>query len=239
VKRFRNFELALGFLLATALWGGVFIWQSQRPLQDSIFDRPAEWLIALFTGTLWYSTRNLWRATRRSARIAERALTELEAPFVSIKITDPGVHKKNAEIGHDFMTIWFCIANHGRTPARLIELVDKLALLENGKDWPREVHPDAATRNTMPYGVIAPPNGESPPFSNNLFAFMMNALAADPLPLKTKNFFFYGFVRYSTIFDEVFRMGFCYMFDRYSDKWLLFGDDKFNYCRKERSSQNS
>jgi hypothetical protein len=62
----------------------------------------------------------------------------------------------------------------------------------------------------------------------------MNDLAADSLPLKTKNLFFYGFVRYSTIFDEIFRMGFCYMFDRYSDKWLLFGDEKYNYCKKER-----
>jgi hypothetical protein len=211
------------------------------------------WVIADFTAVLAFSTICLWAVTwrasirqsrdmeasiavaRRSTEIAERALTELEAPFLSIKITETGVPRKTDAVGHDFTYIEFCITNHGRTPARIIELVDKFDLFEDGKEWPREVHPDFATRSTMPYGVIAPPNGESQPFSNNVWYFMSGALVSDPLPLKTKNLFFLGFVRYSTVFGEIFRMGFCYKFDRFSHRWILFGDDryKYNYCIKE------
>jgi hypothetical protein len=182
-----------------------------------------------------------WRAGVRQSRdmqasiaIAERSLTELEAPFVALKITESGIIRKYNEMGHDFQTIRFCATNHGRTPAQLIELTDLLALLPKNEGLPPALDPDTASRNTMPYGVIAPPNGESQSFSNNLLAFIMGKLVTDPLPLKENRFFFYGFVRYGTIFNEIFRVGFCYHFDLFSEKWLLTGGDKHNYCKKER-----
>lgn len=201
------------------------------------------WLVG-FTGVLGGSTIGLWIVTwaggKRQSRdmqasiaIAERSLSELEAPFISIKIVDTGITRSYRDVGHDFTTLSFSVANYGRTPARLVELTDYLALRGANDGLPPEVNPQAATRNTMPYGVISPPNAESQPFTQNLFAFMMNALAADPLPLKTQNLFFYGFVRYSTIFGDVFRLGFCFMFDRYSERWLLQGGETHNYCRKE------
>jgi hypothetical protein len=52
---------------------------------------PPEWLtaiatvtVACFTATLWLSTHRLWKATLRSARIAEQTLTDLERPYVFI-----------------------------------------------------------------------------------------------------------------------------------------------------------
>jgi len=189
---------------------------------------------AAFTAVLALSTSLLWSETAAAAQISKRALTELEAPFIALEITNPGITRSYGKVGHDFVNLWFCVVNYGRTPAQIIEIVDKLALIEGIGGCPPKVHPQSATRNTMPYGVIAPPSGKSQEFNQNLFSFMMNDLAADPLPLKTKNLFFYGFVRYSTIFNEVFRMGFCYMFDRYSEKWLLLGNEHYNYCRKER-----
>jgi hypothetical protein len=192
-----------------------------------------DWLLVLFNGLLFGSTALLWVANNRSAKIAERALTELEAPFLSIKIIDTGITRSYGKTGHDFQIIRFCVVNYGRTPARLIELVDRFALLDINAGLPPEANPQSATRNTMPYGVIAPPSGESQEFTNNVFAAMMNALVNDPLPLQTKALFFYGFVRYSTIFNEVYRLGFCFMFDKFSEKWLLAGGEKHNYCRKE------
>jgi hypothetical protein len=50
-------------------------------------------VLAAFTGRLWYSTEKLWTATNRTTDISERALTELEAPFLAIKITDPGTKR--------------------------------------------------------------------------------------------------------------------------------------------------
>jgi hypothetical protein len=201
------------------------------------------WLVG-FTGVLAVSTIGLWIVTWQSGKrqsrdmqesiaVSKRALTELEAPFITIDIVDPGIGRSDAKIGHDFMVLRFRIWNHGRTPASIIELVDFIKLRPLGSGLPDEVHPQSATRNTMPYGVIAPPSGPSQEWTHNLFAEMMNALAADPLPLKTQEVFFVGFVRYETIFGEVYRLGYCFMFDKFSNRWLLAGGDKHNYLHKE------
>jgi hypothetical protein len=204
------------------------------------------WLVG-FTGVLAVSTVGLWVATfflyragkkqlgllSRSTDISERALTELEAPFTAIKILDTGMTKKTAEIGHDFGILQFSITNDGRTPARLVEVVDKTQLvpIENGNPPPIDLA--FRSRLTMPYGVISPPNRESQPFSQNLLANHMNELAAEPVPLWKKSLFFYGFIRYETIFKQTYRMGFCYFFDRYSECWILTGEDDYNYLTKE------
>jgi hypothetical protein len=172
-------------------------------------------------------------AANKSADIAERALTELETPFLSIKIIDTGITRSYGKMGHDFQIIRFCVVNYGRTPARLIELADRFALLDINAGLPPEANPQSATRNQMPYGVIAPPSGESQEFTNTVFGAMANALITDSLPLQTKAIFFYGFIRYLTIFNEVYRLGFCFIFDKFSEKWLLAGGETHNYCRKE------
>ena len=104
--------------------------------------------IAFFTLVLGFSTVGLWVATialyragerqirvsEKSATVAERALVELEAPFLSIGISESGLTKKSGERGHDFKILKFCVFNYGRTPARLIEIVDKTWLVDvNGR----------------------------------------------------------------------------------------------------------
>jgi len=190
-------------------------------------------VLATFTGRLWYSTEKLWNVTLRSAETAERALTQLEAPFLSVKITENGITRSYGETSHHFHTLRLVIVNFGRTPARIIELADKAAFVEKNEGLPPEVNPAFASRNSIPYGVIAPPQGESQGWSFNLFAFTLRYVAERVEPLKTNELFFYGFIRYATIFDEVFRVGFCFMFDIVSEKWILTGGDRHNYHRKE------
>jgi hypothetical protein len=211
-------------------------------------------LIAIFTIVLAYKTAGLFNETARlrsaadqqasdmkasiaaavrSADISERALTELEAPFTAIKIIDTGLIRKTTETGHDFAILKFSITNDGRTPARLVELVDKTIFVPVGAGQPPPINLDYRSRNTMPYGVISPPGSESQPFTQNLILNHMNELAADTLILKSKAFFFYGFVRYETIFKQTYRMGFCYMFDLYGERWILTGEDNYNYLTKE------
>jgi hypothetical protein len=197
--------------------------------------------IATFTLTLKRATDRLWKAGNdqlgllgRSVDISERALTELEAPFITVKITDPGVSRSYGEIGHTFVTLTFCISNFGRTPARILEIVDRVTFIEKNDGLPRKIFPDEATRNEMPWGVLAPPQGESQPFKNNLFAYTMGEMVNEPLPLKSKNLFFYGFVRYADLFGNVFRVGYCFVFDVFSERWLLMGSDDYNYRKKEQ-----
>jgi hypothetical protein len=172
-------------------------------------------------------------STKKSIEIAERALTELEAPFTAIKIIDTGLIRRTTGIGHDFGVLKFSITNDGRTPAKLVELVDKTIFVPIGSGNPPPINLDYRTRNIMPHGVISPPNNESQPFTRNVLADHMNELAADTLVLKSKAFFFYGFIRYETIFKQTYRMGFCYMFDKFSERWILTGEDNYNYLAKE------
>lgn len=85
----------------------------------------------------------------------------------------------------------------------------------------------------MPYGVISPPNGESRPYSRNLLANHLNEISYDRLPLENKSIFFFGFARYETIFHDVYRMGFCFFYSIFDERWVLAGGQEYNYCSKE------
>jgi hypothetical protein len=205
---FALFAATIGLILATGILG-FFAWRQAKDMKESV------------------------AAANRSVVISERALTELEAPFTAIKVMESGLTRKYSEMGHDFGILQFAITNHGRTPARLVELVDKTHLVPRTGGLPPQINLGYRSKNTMPYGVIAPPDSESQPFSQNLLGNHMNELAADPVLLKSNAIFFYGFVRYETIFKQTYRMGFCYIFDMFSEQWLLSGDENYNYLIRE------
>lgn len=131
VSRLRGYEIALGFFLATAVWAGLFLWQSQQAPSynreqpshaqaqhdpvgearadtgaqkgdgdrhkgghwyDTFFEHTAEWLIALFTGTLWYSTHRLWRAGERQFELALHSSAIAQSTLVaSQRASDGGI----------------------------------------------------------------------------------------------------------------------------------------------------
>src|SRR5260221_13593755 len=74
-------------------------------------------------------TRRSIRAAEDSARIAERALTELERPFVGIEIIDSGFKAELVAEDDYYVTLeenlTFRYVNHGRSPATVIETSDK------------------------------------------------------------------------------------------------------------------
>ena len=118
-------------------------------------------MLVLFNGLLFGSTVLLWVANNRSAKIAERALTELEAPFLVIKFKQPGIHWGPArQIG--FSELKFVITNYGRTPAHILELVEEVEPVATG--LPAIIDPSKRRGNPMPYGVIAPPSLETQEF---------------------------------------------------------------------------
>ena len=48
--------------------------------------------------------------------------------------------------------------------------------------------------------------------------------------------YFRGYVRYADIFDNVFIVGFCFVFDPKRNRWVLRGNKAHNYWRKEKKS---
>jgi hypothetical protein len=186
---------------------------------------------ALFTGALFLSTTLLWKATNRTARIAERALTELEAPIVAVKIINPGISWDLGKRTFTLGTLKYSFVNHGRTAATIHELVDDVRSVNVGEGFPPTIRAERGPQ--MPYGVFIPPDGETEPFNNNIFAAMLG-LAGAPDAFRRVVPFFLGTVRYSDIFGNLYVMGFCFMFDDVGNRFIEAGGPEYSYCRKVR-----
>src|SRR5205823_3912683 len=159
-----------------------------------------------------------------SAKIAERALTELERPFVGIEIVNTGFTVKDAKtdpyvmLGGDLV---FTFANYGRTPATITELFDEFRVC-----GPNEApSPINANGNGVkfPYGVIVGTNKNSPESSRS------QSKGIDPKVWLTfssgeSELFLIGFVRFRDIFDAHHITGFCLKFDKADCRFFFNGD---------------
>lgn len=129
-------------------------------------------LLTLFNGLLFASTLALWLANRQSAKIAERALTELERAFVSlegfiVELTtaadaaiprgmipehyrdDPGLCLTRCAL----IPKW---KNSGRTPTKNMTI----QVAWGGPEWPVITIPDSFTYRNEPAPFFIPPGGE-------------------------------------------------------------------------------
>jgi hypothetical protein len=97
-------EIILGVFLTVAVFSTGMVFESSRtpsaggnsqhstdqrsgsPTPESAADKTTDWLLVGLNFFLVISTLLLWKANNRSTKIAERALTELEAPFLGLQI---------------------------------------------------------------------------------------------------------------------------------------------------------
>src|SRR3954453_11979653 len=92
--------------------------QQQKSLTEGLTDDPvafATLIVAFATGALAISPIGLRRVTRRSVDVAERALTELERPFILPSVQPSVLKARRAQRHRIFLE--FEIGNYGRTPA--------------------------------------------------------------------------------------------------------------------------
>jgi hypothetical protein len=183
--------------------------------------------IAIFTLVLALVTGRQAKLTKQSVRVAERTLTELESPFVFIKINVPGLEIKGPNL--TFGILQYSVANYGRTPATILEHFERVDSVEIGKGYPPKLDASKERGSLLPYGVIAPPNGQCADFP---FVPIGQFITENPRTPKS-SIFFLGFVRYRDIFRNRFVLGFCFEFDRQGSRWILTGGNEYNYCRRE------
>lgn len=126
-------------------------------------DRLANYTLALdfLNFFLVISTIGLWLATRRSASIAERALTELERPVVALEVLQLGLSfTDNGTITSPVSDFKYQFANYGRTPARLTELletwpiVDRMDSLGATTNLPEPIDPTTQRGRPFPAGIV-------------------------------------------------------------------------------------
>jgi hypothetical protein len=176
-------------------------------------------------------TKAAVEAAKRNADISERALVELEAPFLYVKVTNPGlVVTKNKPGGGqpsnysiNFGYSRFVFSNYGRTPARIFSYFEKTEITERTADtgvMPAPIDLDAVEEYEIPEGVVVLPNGgdsKEYDFSAARYVF------TPPFDPDMKSLFFMGFIRYRDVFANKYRSGFCFVFERHQNNFILIG----------------
>jgi len=186
--------------------------------------------IVLFTLVLMLATVMLWLSTRRLWRISERALTELERPFVFVRFDQAGLQGRGqGQLGWNGNFV-ASFVNHGRTPAMLTELLDQYPATL-GTDMPAPIDPTTQRGRDLPVGALSAP--EVP------FTIETNPIAEFPGAVLNANFwntqrlYCIVYIRFRDIFGKRYITGFCGLFDPLQNRFILWGGDGYNYTRRE------
>jgi len=194
-------------------------------------------LTSLLTIGLWFATWANASATNRSASIAERALVDLERPYVFVRFGDPGLEMREIQLPdkgvefHSRYNGWteLLFSNYGRSPAILKDALIVFDRTAGRHAMPYAIDPVAQTGPAFPSGTISA-NGEPhkmtwAPYS----VYGHESLEADSLT--TDRFFCLGYLRYEDVLGGRYVLGFCAYFEW--DRFILEGGPEFNYFRTE------
>jgi hypothetical protein len=217
-------------------------------------------LLMLFTGLLFYATVGLRKETKRlsdaadvqkadtadslviaraaaeaakkSAKVAEDALTVLEKPYLFIdrKIKLQGGNIQNIKTTLHMQTInrrHFCvdyfIANYGRTPA-IIKSIFANLVVANGIPEDRIIHGTPSIPPSIAV-VQGEPNGPLMCFCKDEITF--NIL--DDIIAEQKYLFFFGEVSYKDVFSHEYTTGFGWIYYPKLQTWNPAGGDDYNF----------
>ena len=139
---------------------------------------------------------------RRTVKVAERSLTDLEAPFIYIEITRHGIFHHGPQ-QTDYGDLRFRFVNHGRTPAHIIKFAESIAVVRI-EQTPLALKTNKAEPKVMPWGVVAPPNGGATYEFSHSF---LDDGTFGVLKVDEQSVFFLGWFVYKTIFDTEYALG--------------------------------
>lgn len=176
-------------------------------------------IIAIFTGTLWISTRRQAQLTRESIDLAETSLRLLEQPILVVETL-------NSSSFRQYKKMNFTVKNHGRTAGHFIEYSATLKFGNHIGDTPfygESVLMDKviASGNST-YGIVV----KVPPdiTEDVLLAFENKQIRC----------FMIGYIRYKGTFTKCVRKGFGLEFvaNGMDVKWAA-GGTLYNYETEE------
>jgi hypothetical protein len=198
-------------------------------------------VLALSTVGLWIVTgstgRRQSRDMQKSISIAERSLTDLERPFLYVTAPTTGVTfpTLNQMTFGEGMESHF--TNHGRTPANLINLIQRVIIVPVESGTPRlppPIDPQVDILEIFPEGTVIAQGG-----TREFTADIMSGGGGDAGPLFAEflsgsaRVFFYGYMRYEDIFGNRYLNGFCMILERERNIFIRIGGMEYNYMSKE------
>ena len=236
--------IVVGAIWALELAWGLFIGPADHHANyDSIcekncgipwWDSATAWNIAL-SGILAGSTILLWLSTRKSTRIAERALTELERPFLYIEVSEPGMsfHDLSGAEGFTTGVLELSFFNYGRTPAHLTRIAYEIDTAPRGSIVPAI---DARTvgGREVPYGTVSVAEGPYTERENLRLKFWNER---EEIERFEKSVWITGFARYRDIFGNHYITGFTQVFAFVGERFVRRGGEQYNYGRSEKAEE--
>jgi TIR domain-containing protein len=174
-------------------------------------------------------------------------VTELERPFLGVEVLQSGLSfTVTGTVTSSISEFKYQFINYGRTPARLTELVETWPIVnrinesEDGTKYrytsvlPDPIDPTRQRGRTFPYGVVVSSDRPYQLSANPLAVIDVQSLAVRPwFHGEGNDLYFCGYVRYMDMFDKRYILGFCTMYDFRSGRFVLMGDDRYNYDREE------
>lgn len=200
--------------------------------------------IAIFTIVLALVTRrqaNLTRivadAAKRSALVAERALAQLERPFVYADITQPGLRfvpsQERAGFYLERQALILSLFNLGRTPANLTRLEYQITTAPRGDIAPF-IDPGQVGGRELPIGSVS---GAEHPYSEETNLRSWFSGEQQDIVERRQSVWLVGFVRHDDIFGNHNITGFATVFDPIVGRFVSRGGEKYNYAHAERAEE--
>lgn len=191
-----------------------------------------QWIVSV-AGLLGVGVATVYAGLAYS--VAKKALFDLERPHVFVDVVSPGL-TVDAQGGRISLIapggFRYRFSNYGRTPARLLDITLRYPVV----DRPRPAMPGAipvreAPDRTLPNGVVA---ALGAPYEDgeNLMS-VLNTDIYERNFIYRKQAFFLGRARYADIFNDVYVVGFCFVFDHIGLRFVRVGDERYNYTRRE------
>lgn len=214
---------------------------------------PDAW-VALFTlaltvstGLLWLDTRKSANAALKAANVAERALIELERPYIFVdvsntKITttpsgpyDPTTGSVDESIKTTTCSdVTICFYNYGRTPATITRL--EYHFLPVPADGICEYIDHREVGGTeLPIGSVSAPGHPHSEIGRPFANFSEGEKTG--VATCVKSLWLVGFARYVDFFGRNHITGFSYVFDEIGERFVKRGGKKYNYYYVEEASQ--
>ena len=185
-------------------------------------------------------TRTAAMAAKRSAEVAESALTVLERPYVVIDMhaTEPSLPWfLSYDVPHPGLPLHFQFSNHGRTPAILSEYCAQFLVFPPAQ-FPTPIDPISVRGSRLPGGIVVGAGdqlGQELPICAALLDQCANSVEQIEMIKNVSRgmstVYFQGHLTYSDFFDNRHICGFCYAF--MGSRWKIFGGREFNYSRED------
>ncbi|WP_316229591.1 hypothetical protein [Bradyrhizobium sp. SZCCHNR1070] len=203
---FALFAATIGLILATAVLG-YFGWRQSRDMQDSI------------------------AVANRSATAAERALIDLERPWLFVHLSPHLVDRKAPPEFKVPPVAVFQIGNHGRMPATIRACyiaLEGLPQTEPSAGLLRdEFHMSIGPQERSEKLPIDCPGGLAE--YGAVVDLITDVVHPIPELKQTENLFFYIVIEYVDVRGKLYKSSFCWRFDLGVNYWVEFGGSKYNY----------